>query len=223
MCKIILKFGDPLTSAEIADHREHVEKGAGLIWKSGDSLRITRNMIHSKVIESYHANVSKSSPFHLFHSRFPSEGSVNFTNIQPFISEDFAFCHNGTVMDMKALYLSCIAQRVKFTDQDSDSLLLFKLIKSVPPESAVAFIKSIDQNFIMVFRKRREIHIIGRYEIETDEKEERVLMAKNAWGRTAMHVVTDFDGKIKYSEVTSRYAPTQLRFRTVTEIEEGGK
>lgn len=198
MCKIILKFGDPFTVKEIEGHRERVEKGAGFLWKAGDHFRIAKNMVHQVAYDGYIKQVGKT-PFHLFHSRYPSEGSINFQNIQPFASEEFAFCHNGT-MALQPLLYACMGARVKFGADDSDSLLLFKLLKNLNRSGAVAVLKNADQNFIAFFKKFKEIHIFGRWQYEVTESEDQILSARNMWGQPYRHVITNFDGKVLYTE-----------------------
>lgn len=218
MCKIILKYGDALTTKEISEHRESMEKGAGFAWFAGGDFKLTKNMIHQKAYDTYINHVGRSE-LHLFHSRWPSEGSVNFQNIQPFMTEDVLFCHNGTITNMSQLYYACMGKGIKFTPEMSDSFLLFRLVSNSPPDSAVTLLKSIEQNFVIAFKKRKEVHVIGKFIMEVSEDKTHVLSARNKYTGSKVHIITDFYGKVLYSEIEPDKYWHQPRFRMATEME----
>lgn len=193
MCKIILKFGEPLTKKEMEGHREGVERGAGIaVFHRGD-FRMFKHLEHRPMFESYE-RAGLKSPFTLFHSRMPSAGSVNDGNIQPFADSRIAFCHNGTI-DPKGLMMTALAKGARFTAEDSDSLLLFKLLRGAPISSAVATLQQFNQNFILVSSRFRRVYIIGRFDLEQGP-EGYVKTAKNNWGRFFILAETNFAGQI---------------------------
>lgn len=213
MCKIILKFGEPLTATELAGHRESCEKGAGLVWYDRGRFNIAKDLLHRKAYQKYVTNYIETdrkgyAPWTLFHSRMPSAGTVNYQNAQPFISDDIAFCHNGT-LDVEDLLWRNASAGTKFDGSESDSLLLFKLLRRIPIDSARAVLRASRlQNFILASLKRREVYIIGSYEIEANKDTTHILSARNKWAHDRVECVTDFEGKcLSYTRLETRIEP----------------
>ena len=201
MCKIILKFGEKITADEMSAHREKMEKGAGFSWwnEGKNTFGIVKDLDHARAFGQYEANCKKS-PFHLFHSRFPSEGAVLLANAQPFVNADLAFCHNGTMAADQLRWLNAVAGNI-VNHYDSDSKLVFGLISKMPHQSALTILKTQTQNFVLVSRKKREIYVIGSFDVETNKENTHCLAARNEWNHDRMFMVLDFNGKCKYLEV----------------------
>ena len=135
----------------------------------------------------------------------PSHGFVTRENAQPFVSRDLAFAHNGT-MQARELMLTCAGLNVSFDGDESDSRLMFEIIKRIPLRSSVALLKEMDDNFVLVSRKLGEVYIIGRFEFEcAGKKSDRVVSARNKYSADKWRVITNLDGVVKESKKISTY------------------
>lgn len=205
MCKIILKYAD-ITVKEVEDHRESCEKGAGFLWwnpsaqKFDSSLAMTHREAYEGYIEKYLHPRGHSSPFTLFHSRLPSAGDITIMNAQPFNSDGLAFCHNGTV-DKEGVLWGNLYMGNAVVGGESDSLLLFKVMRKTPLISSLVALRSLRQNFILVSKRTKQVYIIGYFDIERSADKTQVLSARNKWAGNRYYLVTDFNGKILNEEV----------------------
>lgn len=203
MCKIILKY-DNITAKEVNEHRETCEEGAGFVWYKEDRLFASRAMRHQSAYAGYVSNAIHSerghSPFTLFHSRWRSSGEVKRENIQPFKSEDIAFCHNGTVGREKLFY-ACLSMGLSFDGEESDSFLIFKILQKLDLKTSVAFLKMLEQNFVLVDRRTKTIHIIGNYELEANKAISWIHSARNKYVGDELYIVTNFAGKVLHKKI----------------------
>lgn len=205
MCKIILKYGD-ITADEIEDHRESCEKGAGIIWwnAEGQKFDSARDMTHRGAYEGYLTQYihtrPRTSPFSLFHSRLPSAGDETPMNVQPFHSDGLGFCHNGTV-DSDGLVWGNLYMGNAMVGGESDSLLLFKVLRKTPLISALVALRGLRQNFILVSKRFRQVYIIGFFDVERSADKTHVLSARNKWGGDRAYIVTNFEGKILHENI----------------------
>lgn len=221
MCKIILKFGSALTHSEMEDHRERCEKGAGVMgWNETEKgLFSYREMSHSTMWKSYVRDSQSSSPFWLFHSRMPSAGDVNMRNVQPFHGkETIGFCHNGTIP--KADLFKSLAPLGEYLDgTESDSYLLFRVLKRCHPRTVQTILENYNDNFIYVNVHSQTILIVGRFEIS--RKNDSLFMARNVWSELRSTLLCTFTGKIKFWKKEKPYTPTTY-FSTTRRLEDVG-
>lgn len=214
MCKIILKFEEPLTHGEMEGHREHCEKGAGIMgWSEKDKSLISfKSMSHNDMWHKY-CEDKRSSPFWLFHSRMPSAGDVSIRNVQPFHGkETIGFCHNGTVSKDK-LFMPLAAMGEYLDGTESDSYMLFRFLRACHPRTAQTVLDDYRDNFVYVHVPSRTVYVIGRFDVEIKGK--RLMMAKNSWGEQKSVILCEFDGKIKNMKKEKPWTPT--RYFTVGE------
>lgn len=203
-----MKFDTPLTAKDVEDHREHCEMGAGIARysKKQAGFTLVRHLNHDVMLDAYEKNYH-DSPFCLFHSRLPSAGTVNQNNVQPFANDKILFCHNGTIRTETLRYALSVAG-VAWTRDDSDSLLLFKILRRCPINTAVELLKAHDQNFILASAELKRVWIIGRFDLTFDKERRRILMAKNSYSYSTRYIETNFDGFITQFERESSGRPT---------------
>ncbi len=164
-------------------------------------FRVFKDFKHKEMYSKYRG-AKVNSPFTLFHSRMPSAGAVNKGNIQPFISSKLAFCHNGTQPSRDLAYL-CLSQGIEFHEDDSDTLLLFKLLSRAKLNSSLAMLKKVENNFVLASMETRRVYIIGDFKFDSEKG--RIQSAWNAYCTDRIYIETDFAGKILYFHTFSKY------------------
>lgn len=206
MCKIVLKYSD-LHGRDISEHRENIEEGAGFAWMLDNHLHASISMKHKDAFNGYNANYhthhKHKSPFSLFHSRLPSAGKVCKENIQPFVSDKFAFAHNGTV-DLEKVIWACASMGIDIEGSESDSNLMFKMMHKIPFRTMIALLKSTEDNYIIVNKETDNIHIIGQWELlyyKIPKGYKRLFSAKNDHYGDTYHIITTLDGTILSSVI----------------------
>jgi predicted glutamine amidotransferase len=197
MCKIIMKFGADLTVTNMENHREPCETGAGILTFNGFHFRQFKAMKHEDLFNQW-KRLKVKSPFFLFHSRMPSHGEVIMDNVQPFASNSshIAFCHNGTV-GKRDLMLTAGIMGDRLNGLESDSNLLFRVLKRCEWITAKAILEEYDQNFIAINKKEEEVFIHGRYKMIFHPSNERVGYLRNEFGERKRTLTTDLEGNIK--------------------------
>lgn len=193
MCKIILKFQEPLTFEEMKGHREFCEKGAGIsVYGNGKFVEF-KDMDHEAMFKKYE-KAAIDSPFTLFHSRLPSQGPVIEKNIQPFSNSRFSFCHNGTVASDPLFYSLAAVGETMYGDE-SDSLLLFKLINRANFQTILTMLDKYDNNFVVIRESTAEIYIIGHFTYKI--KAGKMYWCKNSYTDPKCIIKTGFDGFVR--------------------------
>lgn len=202
MCKIQLQF-ENFTKGTMESHRESCEQGAGFGFLREKQFTAVRALKHEDALKEYE-KAKTNSPFSLFHSRLASHGTICDANTQPFTDGKILFCHNGTEPGLQLCYL-CAAMGLDFTAQDSDSLLLFRMLSRMKPENAVELLKKIDDNFIYGHLESQRLYLIGKFDFLI--KKDRLKWAKNVWGKDRVCISMTFGGRVMTFQTLEKYTP----------------
>ena len=215
MCKIIVKYSD-FHAKDIDGHRETCEEGAGFVWFLDGKLNSSIAMKHKDAFDGYNANYHNvhkhKSPFSLFHSRLPSMGDSCQENVQPFVSEKFAFAHNGTV-DVEKIMWACAAMGIDFDGSESDSNLMFKILGKISVSTMIALLKITEDNYVLVDKEKGQIHVIGQWDLlyyKIPKGYKRLFSAKNTHSGDVIHIITAFNGDIIASGIDKKEQTTYL-------------
>jgi glutamine phosphoribosylpyrophosphate amidotransferase len=98
----------------------------------------------------------------IIHQRQPSVGAIDDRNVQPFWDERAAFCHNGT---LDAELTAFLRASLNAGDWESDSRLLWEVLRKRPTREAVKILKAIarmgNHRFVWIDAERRFVYLVG--------------------------------------------------------------
>jgi len=74
--------------------------------------------------------------------------------------------------------------------------MLYRVLRRCHPRSARTLLEYIDDNFVYVHAPTRQVVIIGKFRLEMNNREAKLITARNDWGVPKVVIVCDYQGNM---------------------------